>query len=164
MRESPASEGNIEQFASEVRNSYPVPFVVVGLIVLFLRIEDPIVWMLAFLFGSFVAVPSFSNKLSMAPAFLPFAMSYQSIFLSLLGPFFYFFFSVFPVHSPIDRRVPWLKWVSILLGLSFSVTWNSTGSNDASPSVLCNCRRSAVNTNHSYFTILFIFLGLVSLV
>jgi membrane-associated protease RseP (regulator of RpoE activity) len=43
LRQSLAGEGNFEQIADEVRGSFPVPFVVVGLIVLFLRIEDPIV-------------------------------------------------------------------------------------------------------------------------
>jgi serine phosphatase RsbU (regulator of sigma subunit) len=163
LRQSIAGEGNIEQFATEVRNSFPVPFVVVGLIVLFLRIEDPIVWMLAFLFGSFVATPGFSNKLTMAPAFLPFVMSYQSIFLSLVGPFFYFFFAVFPVRSPIDRRVPWLKWASIIVGLSFSVTGIQQGRMMLPPPFYSMAGELLSTRITLIFTILFILLGFVSL-
>ena len=163
LRQSTASEGNIEQFASEVRNSFPVPFVVVGLIVLFLRIEDPIVWMLALLFGSFVATPSFSNKLSMAPAFLPFAMSYQSIFLSLVGPFFYFFFAVFPVRSLIDRRVPWLKWVSIFIGLSFIVNGIHQGRMILPPPFYTLTGELLSTRITLIFTVLFIVLGFSSL-
>jgi serine phosphatase RsbU (regulator of sigma subunit) len=163
LRQTSAGEGNIEQFASEVRNSFPVPFVIVGLIVLFLRIEDPIVWVLAFLFGSFVATPSFSNKLSMAPAFLPFAASYQSVFLGLVGPFFYFFFAVFPVRSPLDRRVPWLKWASMIVGLSFSIAGLQQGRMMLPPPFYTMAGELLSTRITLVFTILFILLGFISL-
>ena len=162
-RESTSDEGNIEQFAGEVRNSFPIPFVVVGLIVLFLRIEDPIVWVLAFLFGSFIAAPSFSNKLAIASSFHPFAMSYQSIFISLLGHFFYLFFAVFPVRSPIDRRLPWLKWVSIILGLSFSVNGIQQGRMTLPPPFYSIAGEVLSTRITLIFTVLCIFLGFVSL-
>jgi len=163
LRQSLANEGNIEHFASVVRNSFPVPFIVVGLIVLFLRIEDPIVWMLALLFGSFVAAPSFNNKLSMAPAFLPFAMSFQSIFLSLVGPFFYFFFAVFPIRSPIDRRVPWLKWISIFIGLSFCVRGIQQGRMMLPPPFYAMAGELLSTKITLIFTVLFVTLGFCSL-
>ncbi|MGA9406505.1 MAG: SpoIIE family protein phosphatase [Bacteroidota bacterium] len=127
LRQSATSEGNLEHLAGEVLNSFPVPFVVVGLIVLFLRVEDPIVWLLALMCGSFVATPSFTNNLAMAPAVRPFAMGYKAFFNGMLASFFYFFFAVFPVRSPIDRRVPWLKWVAIILGMSLAVSGFRTG-------------------------------------
>jgi serine phosphatase RsbU (regulator of sigma subunit) len=163
LRQSTASEGNIEHFVSEVRNSFPVPFIVIGLIVLFLRIEDPIVWILALLFGSFIAAPSFSNKLSMAPAFLPFAMCYQTIFISLLGPFFYFFFAVFPVRSPIDRRMPRLKWISIIIGLSFCVTGIQQGRMMLPPPFYTMAGELLSTRITLIFTVLFIVLGFSSL-
>ena len=36
-----------------------------------------------------------------------------SIFYALIGPLFYIFFSQFPEKSPLERRVPWLKWVAL---------------------------------------------------
>src|SRR6202007_1966537 len=44
----------------------------------------------------------------------PFAMLYRDIFQNLVAGLFFFFFSVFPVRSPIDRRMPWLKVVGLL--------------------------------------------------
>ena len=115
-RQQRANEGQItEIFAEEVRNSFPVPFVVVGLAVLFLRVEDPKVWLLALLFASFVGTPSFPDE-ALAPALRTFALAYKAVFLGMLGPLFYFFFSVFPAGSPVDRRLPWLKWVALALG------------------------------------------------
>ena len=46
------------------------------------------------------------NNLAVAPALRPFVMGYKAIFSSMLAPFFYFFFAVFPVRAPIDRRSP----------------------------------------------------------
>ncbi|MBZ5580747.1 MAG: PDZ domain-containing protein [Acidobacteriia bacterium] len=104
--------------AAWVRNSFPVPFVVVGLAVLFLRLEDRNVWLLALLFGGFAASPGFPNGTDGIPASLrPFASAYQTLFLGLLGPLFYFFFAVFPARSPLDRRWPWLKWAAVGAGL-----------------------------------------------
>ena len=127
LRQSATSEGSLEYLAGEVLNSFPVPFVVVGLVVLFLRVEDPVVWLLALMCGSFVATPSTVNNLAVAPALRPFVMGYKAFFNGMLAPFFYFFFAVFPVRSPIDRRVPWLKWVAIILGMSLSVSGFRTG-------------------------------------
>ncbi len=126
-RQSTSSEGSLEYLAGEVITTFPIPFVVVGLIVLFFRVEDPVVWLLALICGSFIASPSISNNLAIAPALRPFAMGYKAIFSSLLAPLFYFFFAVFPVQAPIDRRVPWLKWVSIIIGMSFAFSGIRTG-------------------------------------
>ena len=115
-RQSLVSEGNLEYLAGELRSSYPVPFILVGLIVLFLHIEDPFVWLLALLFGSLAATPGFSNNLSAAPAFLPYARGYQIILVSLLGPLFYSFFSVFPVRSSIDIKASLVKVYNIIYG------------------------------------------------
>jgi serine phosphatase RsbU (regulator of sigma subunit) len=163
LRQSTSSEGSLEQIAAEVRNSYPIPFVIVGLIVLFLRLEDPMVWILALLFGSFVATPGFSNQLSFAPSLFPFAMAYQTIFLALLGPFFFFFFSVFPVRSPIDRRIPWLKWISIFVGLSFTITGILRGKLTLPPPFYKLAGEVLSNKIPLLFLFLFVALGLVSI-
>jgi serine phosphatase RsbU (regulator of sigma subunit) len=100
--------------ASEFRNAYPIPFVVVGLVALFLHLGNRDVWLLALLFASFATIPGLPNGLpSAGPVMVAFAKGYQALFLSLLGPLFYWLFAVFPTRSPIDLRVSWLKWVSL---------------------------------------------------
>ena len=41
----------------DIANTYPVGFLVVGLAVLFLRLEDPNAWLLALMFAGFIAIP-----------------------------------------------------------------------------------------------------------
>ena len=112
----PEERGWTEYFAEELRNSYPVPFVVVGLVVLFLRFEDRRVWHLALLFASFTPGPGgIPDEFAAVPTALrPFAMTYQILGQGMLAPLFYWFFAVFPTRSPLDRRLPWLKWVSLV--------------------------------------------------
>ena len=127
LRQSATGEGSLEYLAGEVIRLFPLPFVVVGLIVLFLRVEDPVVWLLALICGSFIASPSITNNMAIAPALRPIIMGYKAIFSSMLAPLFYCFFAVFPVRAPIDRRIPWLKWVSLIIGMSFAITGFRTG-------------------------------------
>jgi phosphoserine phosphatase RsbU/P len=116
--------GFAAHFAGEIRNSIPVPFVIVGLTVLFLRLEEPYVWLLALLFASWTAAPSVTNGFeNLEPEHLRrFALAYRAIFYGLLGPLSYFFFALFPVRSPVERRVPWLKWVALLPGIIFAIS------------------------------------------
>ena len=123
LRQSLMGEGNFEHFANELRNSFPVPFVLVGLTVLVLRIEDPMAWLLALLFGSFIAAPGPTNSFAlMSPGLQIFGMGYRTILSSFIGPLFYFFFAVFPDRSPIDRKVPWLKWAALFLSATFAIS------------------------------------------
>lgn len=46
-----------QSFASQFRGLYPLPFVVVGLAVLFLRLGDRNAWLLALLCAAFTAIP-----------------------------------------------------------------------------------------------------------
>lgn len=116
------SGGLAESFAEQINDSFPVPFLIVGLTVLLLRFEDRNAWLLALLFASFATAPGFPREFPVAPALRPFAMMYRTIFLSMLGPLFYCFFTVFPVRSPLDRRLPWLKWVTVAVGMSFTLS------------------------------------------
>jgi len=105
----------------QVLGSFPVPFVIVGLGVLFLRLADRNAWLLALLFGGFVAgAPLRELEAAIPPALRGFAVAYKVTFSGLVGPLFYYFFAVFPTSSPIDRRVPWLK--QVLLGLFAAVS------------------------------------------
>ena len=101
-----------QKLAIEIIRSFPVLFLVVGLPVLFLRLEDRNAWLLALVFAGFIArVP----LPAIHPALRGFATAYQVGFGAIGLAFFYYFFAVFPVSSPLDRRVPWLK--SVLLAL-----------------------------------------------
>jgi phosphoserine phosphatase RsbU/P len=113
-----SSEGGLaRQSAQQVTASFPVLFVVVGLAVLFLRVDDPNAWLLALVFSGFIAVPGPTSFAALSPALQILAKGYRAIFLGLSGALFYLFFAVFPVRSPLDRRVPWLKWIAFVLGL-----------------------------------------------
>ena len=116
-------EGTIGQdLGRQINDSYPIAFLVVGLAVLFLRLEDANAWLLAVMFAAFIAVPYSTNlMLGLRPAFRPFALAYRAFFDSLVGALFYSFFAVFPTRSPLDRRVPWLKWASLLCSLVFGL-------------------------------------------
>ena len=104
----------------QVTGSFPVLFVIVGLGVLFLRLEDRNAWLLALLFGGFVAAaPLLSVEADIPPALRGFEVAYGFTLFGLMGPLFYYFFAVFPTSSPIDRRLPWLK--QVLLGLAVAV-------------------------------------------
>ena len=104
----------------QLSNWFPVPFVIVGLAVLFLRLEDPNAWLLALVFGGVTVSrglpPDHSNAL-----WWPVMLAYQSLLLGLLGPLFYWFFAVFPARSPIDRRLPWFKWASLAVGFALAL-------------------------------------------
>ncbi|HVP48265.1 MAG TPA: SpoIIE family protein phosphatase [Bryobacteraceae bacterium] len=130
-----SKEGVAEYFAGQIRGLFPVPFVLVGLAVLILRVDDPHAWILALMFASFTASPGIANDFgSVAPVLRPFAKVYQSVFVSLLGPLFYWLFAVFPTRSALDRRAPWLKWASLPQSLLFAIPgFPSGGLRDPAP-------------------------------
>jgi len=107
---TPDSAGAI--IARELANSYPLLFLIVGLYVLFVRVRDGHAWMLALLFAAFIAGPAYEKiRPVLHPSLRPLTMAYALTF-AFLGPsFFYSFFTTFPDSSPIERRVPRLKWV-----------------------------------------------------
>jgi sigma-B regulation protein RsbU (phosphoserine phosphatase) len=104
----------------QLSNWFPAPFVLVGLAVLFLRLEDPNAWLLVLVFGGLIATRNLPPT-SPQPAWWPFAMAYQALLLAMLGPLFYWFFAVFPARSPIDRRLPWLKWTSLPIAFALAL-------------------------------------------
>ncbi len=105
-----------QRAANLILNSYPILFLVVGLVVLFLRIEDRNAWLLALVFAAFIAASSIPDPVAIAPHPLKvFFYGYRTIFGALLSPVFYFLFAVFPQRSPIERKAPWLKWLLLAL-------------------------------------------------
>src|SRR5438874_9462913 len=106
----PARMTRLEQLLSLPIGYYPLGFLVVSLAVLFLRLDDPHAWLLAVLFGSFLAGgPLFEGAIP--PHLRGFAVAYKIVMLWLSGALFYYFFAVFPSASPFDRKLPWLKYV-----------------------------------------------------
>src|SRR3989441_4308196 len=75
-----------------------------------MRLQDRNAWLLALLFAGFIAVAPLLEIVTFIPRSLRgFAVAYKVIFHGLFGAFSYYFCAVFPVPSPIDRRLPWLK-------------------------------------------------------
>ena len=108
--------------AHYILKNFPILFVVVGLTVLFARLDDRNVWLLAFLFFGIVAgMPAMSVEGSMHPAMRAFALWYHVTFFGLLPAVCYWLFAVFPVSSPIDRRFARLKTVFLALGGCLSI-------------------------------------------
>jgi PDZ domain-containing protein len=113
----PLQRTSAQLVAIQLLRSYPVLFLVVGLTVLFLRLDNRNAWLLALMFGGFVAAaPLAFMEGEMNPSFRGFALAYMYALYGTLPALFYFFFATFPVSSPLDRRVPWLKWVLLACG------------------------------------------------
>jgi len=103
---SPAAQ----RLAVQLLFSYQLPFVVVGLAVLFLRLDNREAWLLALMFGGFTAgSPLLIGEPLVHPALRGFACAYMVAARGMFPAVFYYFFATFPVSSPIDRRAPWLK-------------------------------------------------------
>jgi sigma-B regulation protein RsbU (phosphoserine phosphatase) len=110
-----SKEGGLtRRVGANIADTYPVAFLLVGLAVLFLRLEDPNAWLLALMFAGFIAVP-WNPFLGLVSSLRGFGMAYRAIFGSMVPSLFYFFFAVFPTRSPLDRRLPWLKWMALVL-------------------------------------------------
>jgi len=111
-----AREGLAKSYAQQILASFPVLFLLVGFAVLFLKLEDPDAWLLALMFCAFAGAPTIPTPLVLPSAARAFAFAYYAIFNGMLCSLFYIFFAVFPVRSPLDRRLPWLKWLGLALG------------------------------------------------
>lgn len=99
---------------------YPLGFLVVGVAVLLLRPDDGNAWLLALLFGGFLAhAPFFEGNVPLLlrgfAVFYKIVMSWASLAL------FYYFFAVFPASSPINRKIPWLKYLLLAAAIIATV-------------------------------------------
>ena len=116
------AEGFGRAAAQEIMRFFPVLFLIVGFAVLFLRIEDPYAWLLALLFTGFIASPEINNPGLYAKWVQNLAGIFRAVFAGMVSAMVYYFFAVFPVKSPLERRVPWLKWVAMLYAICRIVT------------------------------------------
>ena len=124
----------VRSLGQQVVDSFPVVFLVIGLPVLFLRIEDRNAWLMALVFAAFVTPAGMPNGFAGAPETLfSFLLAYRTIFHTLLPPAFYFFFAVFPTRSPIDRKAPWLKWALLVITLCLDLGGIRHGELDTLP-------------------------------
>ncbi len=153
-----------EYLGVQVQSLRGIPFVVVGLAVLFFRLEDRRAWLLALLSGSLAASGGFPDGYAAVPsAFRPFVITYQAVFFPLLGSLFYLFFAVFPTRSPIDRHFPWLKWVGLALAAGLGLPGLGTGLMRP-PAFVANLIGDRIASQLGLvYTLLFLILGLVAL-
>ncbi|HXA81577.1 MAG TPA: SpoIIE family protein phosphatase [Methylomirabilota bacterium] len=159
-------EGLAKTSAVQVTRSFPVLFLLVGLTVLFLRLNDPNAWLLASLFCGFVAEPGFSHLLTVNPLMRSFAFSYQIIFSVMLCPLFYIFFALFPARSFLDRRAPWLKWIVLAIGVALALTgvfYGDLRETGAAAELLGQRAGDILRLSLIYMDYAFIALGLISL-
>ncbi len=106
----------------ELLGFYPVLFLLVGTSVLFLRVQDPNAWRLALLLAAFIAgAPLIGLEARVPAALRGFALAYKVALDGLAAGIFLFFFSVFPARSPLDRRLPRLKWVWLAAGATVAL-------------------------------------------
>ena len=89
-----ASEGLARSSALQITGSFPIPFLLVGFAVLFLRLEEPHAWLLALLFCAFVATPGFSNPLAVSPPLRAFVLVFRAVFRDAVSAFLSFFRSL----------------------------------------------------------------------
>jgi len=128
FRTRPDPNGLAKRIAAQIIGSYPVIFLVVGLAVLFMRLEDRNAWLLALSFAGFIAASSLPPSFVIIdPALHKFMQAYRGVMVSMITPLFYFFFAVFPEPSAIERRAAWLKWALLLLGILFAIPGMSVG-------------------------------------
>lgn len=109
--------------ARQIIISSPLPFLVVSLVVLALRHEDRNAWLLAVLCAGLIASsPVPPASVAMSSALRSFMYLYRTIFLGMLAFTFYIFFAIFPRRSPMDRYLPWLKWLIAAMGVLVTIT------------------------------------------
>ncbi|MGA8185093.1 MAG: PDZ domain-containing protein, partial [Terriglobia bacterium] len=164
-RSASREAGLTERLGQEILQTYPLVFLIVGLPVLFLRLEDRNAWLLALMFGCFTAAPPFPNLFAgLDPPLRLFATSYRALFGTLLGAVFYCFFALFPARSFLDRRLPWLKWLGLAIGITFALPGLQIGTSRA-PAVVENLiGRHSSHIVRLFYNYGFTGLGLVALV
>ncbi len=137
-RSASREAGLTERLGQEILQTYPLVFLIVGLPVLFLRLEDRNAWLLALMFACFTAAPPFPNLFAgLDPPLRLFATSYRALFGTMLGAVFYCFFALFPARSFLDRSLPWLKWLGLAIGITFALPGLQIGTSHA-PAVVEN--------------------------
>jgi phosphoserine phosphatase RsbU/P len=156
--------GRVARFSLlQVIGAFPIPFLLVGFSVLFLKLEEPTAWLLALLLCAFVGAPDFFNLWAFHPALRAFALAFRAVSLGMLFPLFYLFFALFPRRSPLDLRWPWLKWVGLALGVCIVVPGLRTGHPSFAQVIARLMGNRATDAMLSFLFYSFLTLGLISL-
>ena len=118
------SPSGLKGLALRAMNLYPLFFLVVGMLVLSLRLDDRNAWLLALLFAGFICgAPLFEGSIS--PQLRGLAAAYKMTFGTLTPGIFCYFFLTFPTPSPIDRRLPRLKvvllWTTVVCSIGLGL-------------------------------------------
>jgi phosphoserine phosphatase RsbU/P len=114
------SPSGVHGLAMQAMNFYPLFFLIVGMLVLGLRLEDHNAWLLALLFAGFISgAPLFEGSIS--PHLRGSAVWYKMTFGTLAPGIFCYFFLTFPTPSPIDRRLPHLKFALLAVAVAGSL-------------------------------------------
>jgi sigma-B regulation protein RsbU (phosphoserine phosphatase) len=111
----------VQRLAMLPLNWYPVPAVLLGLAVLFLRVHDRNAWLFALVFAGLGVGPRLTVESVCPPAVRGFVLAYSTLFSGMLPAMFYALLAGFPVSSSVDRRVPWLKTALFVAAALFFV-------------------------------------------
>jgi sigma-B regulation protein RsbU (phosphoserine phosphatase) len=112
---------SVQRLAMLPLNWYPVPAVLLGLAVLFLRVHDRNAWLFALVFAGLGVGPQVAVESVCHPAVRSFVLAYSALFGGMLPAMFYALLAGFPVSSSVDRRVPWLKTALFVAAALFFV-------------------------------------------
>ncbi len=164
-RQGTGDTGGIARtIAVQILDLYPLLFLIVGLAVLFLRVEDGNAWLLALLFATFITAGDMPLAFASAPPNLrSYLLAYRTLLGSALTALFYFFFAVFPTRSPIDRKLPWLKWALLVACLCLGLGGYRVGYSRALPFILAVVPERIAQDVRRVVVYGSIFLGLISL-
>lgn len=104
---------HLEELFFQLLGLFPVPFLIVAVAVLLQRPEDPHAWLLALMLGGFIGMaPVAEFEYRLPEALRGPTLAFWALLSVPLPAVAFAFFSVFPAHSALDRRVPWLKWTA----------------------------------------------------
>jgi phosphoserine phosphatase RsbU/P len=112
---------HIAQFLFSLLAFYPLPFLAVAVSVLLQRPQDTRAWLLALMLGGFIALAPIGDfEFRIPHAWRGATLAFWALMNVPLPAVAYAFFAIFPAHSALDRRVPWLKWTIGLLAASLA--------------------------------------------
>jgi sigma-B regulation protein RsbU (phosphoserine phosphatase) len=110
----------VSAVAGQLLRLYPVGFLAVMTVLLLQRPQDRNAWLVSLLFASCIAAAPLDPAMG-HPLLRGFAVGYKMLFTALIPALFYTLFAQFPARSPIDRRLPWLKYGFVATGLALGV-------------------------------------------
>lgn len=146
---------------------YPVPAVLLGLTVLFLRMHDRNAWLFALVFAGLGVGPQQPVESVCHPALRSFVLGYSTLLGGMLPAMFYALLAAFPLSSSIDRRAPWLKGALLIAAGLFFVPFSgvilTTGSAWPAVRLLTPAGAGVLNSVVISYSFLAFGLGFVSL-